>query len=198
MFLFLNRQAHPNLSSIYGESPNIIKFFFQYWNTLPFGVGIVAFYSVVRLLNISRKQLPYAFAGVIVIPFLLFLIYWGSSSSGLLREGLHVWVLSLVVFMTLALKQVLQETNRFWKLCQFTLAIRGVEILVMLLIPTWFSVFSVINQRFLISDLVMLTTIISGVGLLSFHLYSYFHELWLDYNTSTSNQGRRILKFDES
>lgn len=79
-----------------GTSPGSIHFFFQYWTGLPFGIGIVFFPLLLVSLWRAARLWPWPVLAGVVVPFAAFAIYWGGSSTGMLREGLQAWVLTLL------------------------------------------------------------------------------------------------------
>ena len=87
-----------------GISPPAIHFFFQYWTTLPFGVGIVFFPLLLIGLWRASRLWPWPLLATVAVPFAVFAVYWGGSSTGMLREGLQAWVLTL--FAAVACQQV--------------------------------------------------------------------------------------------
>jgi Glycosyltransferase family 87 len=79
-----------------GISPFSIHFLFQYWTTLPFGLGILFFPLLLLSLWRAVRLWPWPLIATVVVPFAVFAIYWGGSSTGMLREGLQAWVLTLL------------------------------------------------------------------------------------------------------
>jgi hypothetical protein len=79
-----------------GISPWSIHFFFQYWTGLPFGAGIVFLPLLLLSLWRAARLWPWPVLAGVVVPFTAFAVYWGGSSTGMLREGLQAWVLTLL------------------------------------------------------------------------------------------------------
>ncbi len=170
--LFLFHRNSVETTSIYQSSPRLIRFFFQYWNTLPFGVGVAFFFSY--LLRAVWMALSKAFAWlllVFVIPFTFFLFYWGMSSGGLTREGLHAWVLGLLISTVVIWKKFPPTSDRFWCVCNWALLLRGVEILLMLLLPTLASTQVFFQRQFQVTDIVALLTMLGVTGALCVYLF---------------------------
>jgi len=119
-----------------GHSSNIVHFFFQYWNSVPFAFSIVFFpfaiMAAVRLFWCS----PWMMTIVVVLPFVGFLTYWGFSDTGLLREGLHVWFISLVLLVGIEVAPRLFAGGPSALTLRTVLLIRVAECMVMIAFPT--------------------------------------------------------------
>jgi hypothetical protein len=94
--------------SLFGTSPGVSHFFFQYWRGVPFGFSILFFPILLVSLWRFAKRWTWPFFAVVVIAFVLFWIYWGNGSSGFLREGMQAWALAV-----LAVVAVEQAASRF-------------------------------------------------------------------------------------
>jgi hypothetical protein len=76
-------------SSVFVRSGALVRFSFGWWNTLPLGIGLGLFgLSLVVLARVARHSLR-PFLVLVVGPALLLVAYWGSYSSGLMRECGH-------------------------------------------------------------------------------------------------------------
>ncbi len=84
-----------------GQSTPVVHFFFQYWAGVPFGLAIVFFPLLLISLYKAARRWPWAFAATVAAPLLLFTVYWGSSITGMLREGMQWWVLTLLAVVAL-------------------------------------------------------------------------------------------------
>ncbi|HWM64138.1 MAG TPA: glycosyltransferase family 39 protein [Solirubrobacterales bacterium] len=119
-----------------GTSPGAIHFFFQYWNAAPFGAAIVFFPLLLVGLWRAGRLWPWPVLTTVVLPFLVFAVYWGSSLTGMLREGLQTWVLTL--FVVLGCWQA--RTGYGWlrsRPIRAILALRAVEVLAMATCRPW-------------------------------------------------------------
>ncbi len=148
-------------------NPLVIPFTFQYWNTVPFGVGIVYFpLFLAGLWRFGRRNPAVALAGILV-PFLIFATYWGSSASGLLREGLQGWLVFALLAAFLGHSAYDGGWRRRWaRVLRVVMPLRGVEVLVMLVASTawtggWFG-----DHRFVLTDLAGLGLMFGGVGVM--------------------------------
>jgi hypothetical protein len=129
----------------------VVHFFFQYWNTLPFGVGIVFFPVLLFLLwRLARRQ-PWVVIAMAVVPFFVFAVYWGSFVSGLMREGLHVWLLALLVLAAMQVKYEL-GSPRFRAILAGTMLLRLVEMWAMLTVTTMRGTRKIVASRWVLTD----------------------------------------------
>src|SRR5438105_2021680 len=85
-WLFAVNGSNPSINVFGGTSPHVIRFFFQYWSTLPFGIGLLFFPFLVACAVRFTRHHPWTSAAIVILPFVLFVVYWGSFNSGLLRE----------------------------------------------------------------------------------------------------------------
>jgi hypothetical protein len=142
-------------------------FFFQYWNTLPFGIGITFFVLLVLGLLRAGRRWPWPVIASVVVPFVGFWLYWGGASTGLLREGLHPWVLTLLVVVA-----VEQHSRRFpWlrsRGIRLLLALRAVEVLLVAMLPTLKSApYQLYDSRYALTDAVAIAGMVGGCACLA-------------------------------
>ncbi len=140
-----------------GQSPPIIHFFFQYWAGVPFGLAIVFFPLLLWSLWRAGRRWPWPIVAVVVVPLLLFTVYWGSSVTGMLREGMQTWVMTL-----LAVVAVQQAADGFpWlrsKPIRAILSLRAVETLAALTGMTLgTNGFQLLSDQRTLNDLAALT-----------------------------------------
>jgi hypothetical protein len=145
--------------------PLVIPFSFQYWNTLPFGVGIVYFpVFVVGLWRFARRNAAIAITGLL-LPFVIFALYWGSYASGLMREGLQGWVVFALVGAFLGHSAGENASRSRWaRVVRIVMPLRGVEVLVMLLASTVWTNGWLGDRRFVLTDVAALALMFGGVG----------------------------------
>jgi hypothetical protein len=148
-----------------GTSPGVVHFFFQYWDTVPFAFGIFFLPMLVVGLWRAFRRWPWAVTATVVIPFVAFLIYWGSSTSGLMREGLQTWALTLIA--VLALEQA--ATGFGWLRstpARVVLMLRVVEVLAVAVVPTIATRSALVAHAYPVTDIVALLTMVAcAVGL---------------------------------
>jgi Dolichyl-phosphate-mannose-protein mannosyltransferase len=151
-----------------GNSPAIVHFFFQYWTTVPFGLGIAFFPLLLQSLWRAVRRWPWAITLAVIIPFVGFAVYWGGASTGLLREGLHPWVLTLLVVVA-----VQQRRDRFpWlrnRPLRALLALRSLEVLLVAMLPTLVTRHRLYQPQFALTDTVAvlaMVTLTAYLGLL--------------------------------
>ena len=159
------------INSIYGPSPFVIHFFFQYWDGVPFGVGILFFPLLVISLWRSFRRWPWPVVATVVVPFVAFTIYWGASQTGLLREGLQPWVLGLI-----AVVAVQQASAGFpWlrsELVRAILSLRAVELLAVALVPALATRHIVVSSEWGFNDIVALIVMAGFAALLAWQVWS--------------------------
>jgi hypothetical protein len=94
--------AHNSSINMYGGySPPVVHFFFQYWTSVPFAFAIVFLPMMVHSIWRALRRWTWAVTATVLIPFVAFSIYWGSNTSGLLREGMQFWVLGVIAVIAL-------------------------------------------------------------------------------------------------
>ncbi len=157
--------------------PPIIPFFLQYWNTLPFGMGITFFPLLILILLLIFLKFRWLFVSVILLPFLVFWLWWGASNAGLLLGGLHAWIFAIILLSMLVVKQHLHRQPIVRRSLKFLLLLRGFEVLALLTLPVWLSIGRVVNDKFLVSDSVMLVLLFAITCYLVLQTYSYTREL---------------------
>lgn len=176
--LILFHRYSLDIQSIYAFSPPVIQFFSQYWNTLPFASGIVFFFvGLLRLLYVGCRKWRAWFFALFVIPLVVFVVYWGWSSSGLMREGLHAWFLGLMLFSIIVWHRFLPASGRFFQLCNWALLFRGVETICVLLLPTIASQHVIVQPPFVLSDTIALVVMSAGTLYLYFYVFCRAEEL---------------------
>jgi hypothetical protein len=159
MLLPLADAQNPSINAYRGVSPPIVHFFFQYWNTLPFGFGIVLLPLLIVGVWRAGRRWPWPVTACVVLPFALFTIYWGSFTSGLMREGLQAW--ALVLCAVLAVEQA-GSAFRWWRSTpiRLLLVVRVVEVLAMAMVPTVATRGLLISPDFVLTDLVAVALIL--------------------------------------
>jgi hypothetical protein len=127
LYLPVFQDHNVSINTLFGTSPGVSHFFFQPWTGVPFGFAILFFPVLLVSLWRFAKRWTWPFFAVVVIPFVLFWIYWGNGSSGFLREGMQAWVLAV-----LAVVAVEQAASRFsWMrsgAIRAILVLRGFEV----------------------------------------------------------------------
>lgn len=154
-----------------GSSPASIHFFFQYWNTLPFGLAIVFFPLLLASLWRAARLWPWAFAVAVVVPLASFAIYWGASSTGMMREGLQAWALTL-----LAVVACQQAAAGFpWlrsRPIRALLALRAVAVLALALGPALATGATLLSGDHALTDAVAVASMLALGGYLGAAVWS--------------------------
>ena len=164
LHLVLRDGDHAAVNSISGPSPGIVRFFLQYWTGLPFGLGIVALPVFVAWLARGARRWPALFGAAVVLPFVLFAVFWGSYPTGLLREGMHVWVLTLVALVACARAVAEAPRPAASRLHAALFALRSPEALLMLVLPAWATSGAPYQRPFLWTDVVALAVMVAGLA----------------------------------
>lgn len=177
LYLFIFHRKDPSINLVRGLSPAPIQFCFQYWTGVPFGSGIAYFCCLISLIYIAFLKARSWLILVFAIPLLFFTVYWGGASSGMLREGLHPWFLGLMIFSVVVWKKFSAQSRRLWKICNWALAFRGLEISAMLLLPAVWSQHELVRSRFALSDIVALIVMLAGTLWLCFYMFKCAEDL---------------------
>ena len=160
------------INVVRGSSPPVIHFFFQYWNTLPFGVAIVFLPLLVVALWRAGRCWPWPVTACVIVPFALFTAYWGSADSGMMREGLQAWTLTL--FAVIACEQAaggfgwLRSTP-----VRVLLVLRVVEVLAMAMVPTVATRHELISAGFTLTDVVAVVAMLGFGAALGVLVWSF-------------------------
>jgi len=145
--------------------PLVVPFSLQYWNTLPFGVGLVYFpVFLVGLWRFARRNPAVAVLGILA-PFLVFAVYWGSFITGLMREGLQGWIVFALVAAFLGHSVYDRSTRTRWAdVVRVVVTLRGVEVLVMLLASSAWTNGWIGERPFALMDVAALAVMFGGAG----------------------------------
>jgi hypothetical protein len=160
-FYLLAVHAHSaSINVLEGVSPGVVHFFFQYWTGVPFGLGIFFFPLLLWSLYKALRRWPWPVTAAIVIPFVLFTIYWGASITGNLREGMQAWVLALIAVIALQ-----QWASGFPWLrsipARLVMTLRAVEVLAVAIGATLGThSFNPIREHFAINDYAAFGTVV--------------------------------------
>jgi hypothetical protein len=133
--------------------------------------------------GVTRLSLraPWLVVATVIAPFFLFAIYWGGPTTGLLREGLQVWVLTLVAVYAW---WRFSDPRRAWQGSwpeRLLLSGRAIEVLLMLLLPTWLTARSLISRAYVLTDVVALLLMVGGLAWLA----------WWTWTSSSMGEVRR-------
>ena len=133
---------------------------------MPFGLGIFFFPLLLVSLWRAGRRWPWPIVATIVLPLVAFAIYWGASITGLLREGMQAWVLTLIAVV--ALQQAAAGFPWLRSLpVRAILALRAVEVLALAVgatLGTWD--FNPIRALFKFNDAAAVLSILAFSGLL--------------------------------
>jgi hypothetical protein len=160
-----------SINQVGGGSPGVVHFFFQYWTTIPFGFGIVFFPMLLFGLYRALRRWIWPVAAVVVIPFAVFTIYWGASTSGMIREGLQFWALCVIAVLACQ-----QGAERFGWLrsrpARVVLAVRALEVVAMAVVPAIATRSEVLSAVYWPTDVVALACILGFAAVLARQIWS--------------------------
>ncbi|HZQ52240.1 MAG TPA: hypothetical protein VFB14_08590 [Bryobacteraceae bacterium] len=168
--------SHPNLNAFEGASPAVVHFFLQPWCSVPFAAGIVFFFCLLRLMYVGVRKAPWWVLLVFAIPFLLFTAFTGIDNSGLLKEGLHAWFLGLMTFSVVMWSRF-EGSQTFWKICNWALAARGIEVLLMMLLPAMWTRHAVVERPFVGTDVLALFVMLGATAWLYGYAFARIREM---------------------
>jgi hypothetical protein len=154
--------SDPNINANGAVSPPLVRLYFSYWNTLPFAIGLVVFFPWCVWMARLAKRFAGVFLVAIVIPFLLFAIYWGATHSGLMREGLHPWYFTLFLFLVWGASRTASMDHGIAAALRRVHVLRTVELLAMLLATTVLTNFQLVNPKYALTDAAALVTIVGS------------------------------------
>jgi hypothetical protein len=151
-------------SSLPGHAAVSVMVAINYLCALPVAVGLL--FSPLFLLAMWRtvRDQPWLVAAVGIVPFAIFWIYWGVNSGGLLREGLHPWFLTLLLFYGCARRPLATRWSWWPRWERVLLLTRPVESLFVLIGPSILTNGVVVSR---LTDLPALGAMLIGIGGLS-------------------------------
>ena len=171
MLLPFTASDSPSLNVLDGTSPFSIHFFFQYWTTTPFGVAIVFFPVLLVGLWRASRRWAWAVIATVLVPLLAFAVYWGASTSGMMREGLQAWTLTL--FAVIGCEQAASGFG--WlrsRAVRTILVLRVAEVLAMILGPVIATRHAILAEPWIVSDVVALALILGFAACLAWLVWS--------------------------
>ena len=168
---FLFHASDPNVNSVEGPSPAIVRFFVQPWSTVPFAVGFLYYFCLWPIVGIGFLRARNWVVWTLLIPVLIFAAYMGIDESGMLKEGLHAWVLTLLLFSVVMLKKYGAGFQTFWRVCNWALLSRAFDLLAMMVLPAIWTQHSIIRPPFVLTDVLALVTMVAGTLWLCLAMY---------------------------
>jgi len=161
MMLPLFFSSDISINPVGGIGSPALHFFFQYWTGLPFGVGIVFFSLLLLSLWRAGRLWPWPIVATVLVPLVSFTVYWGSSDTGMLREGLQAWTLVLIAVVALQQAEVGFPWLRLAPM-RAILALRTGEVMAIALGPVLATDrFQLLSETFTLNDVVALLTMLS-------------------------------------
>ncbi len=176
---FFVHVADDNVNAIENSSPAIVRFFVQPWSALPFAVGFAYFFCMLRFIYLGFNRARSWLILMLVIPILVFTAYMGIDSSGMLKEGLHAWFLTLLIFSVVIWKKYGAEAQTFWRICTWALLTRTADLLLMMILPVIWTQHAIVRPPFVLTDILALGTMIGGTLWLCIYMFRYAEGLRL-------------------
>lgn len=161
---FLFHSTDTSVNSIEGPSPPVVRFFVQPWSAVPFATGLGFFFCLLPLVYVGFKKARSWAIFVLAVPLIIFTGYMGVDSSGLLKDGLHAWFLSLLIFSIVVWKKYGTGSQVFWRICNWALVSRAADLLLMMLLPVIWTQHSIVRPPFVLTDILALCAMIAGTA----------------------------------
>ncbi len=163
---FLFHGDDENVNAIEGASPGIVRFFVQPWSTVPAAAGFAYFFCLLRWVYLGSVKAASWLIFTLLIPVTIFTAYMGIDSSGMLKEGLHAWFLTLMIFSIVIWKKYGARPQAFWRICNWALLTRAIDLLLMMLLPVIWTQHAIVRPPFTMTDVLALCVMAAGaVGL---------------------------------
>ena len=168
---FLYSASDDNVNAVEGPSPPVVRFFVQPWSTVPAAAGFCFYFCLLGTVGIGLVRRPGWTVALLIIPLLIFAAYMGIDRSGMLKEGLHAWFLTLTTFAAVIWWQNRRRVVWFWRVCAIALLTRAADLLGMMLAPAIWTQHAIVRPEFAFSDSLALTMMIGGT--MGLCLYSF-------------------------
>jgi hypothetical protein len=168
---FFFHSTDENINAVEGPSPGIVRFFVQPWSTVPAGAGFLYFLCLLRMVYLAAVRRPGWMLALLAIPLLVFTAYMGVDRSGMLKEGLHAWFITLMIFSVVMWWQSRHETRWFWRLCALALLTRVLDLLGMMIVPVVATQHAIVEPPFVLSDVMALVLMVGGAIWLCWYTY---------------------------
>jgi hypothetical protein len=173
MYAFLFHRLDKDLLPVDGLPQPFVQFMQLYWCSLAAAGGLLFYPSLLRLIGIGFKKAKAWLWLIIMPPFVLFVCYFGAPNTGLMREGLHAWFLGLVVFAIVMWRKHAASSQAFWRFTLVALAVRGVELLFVLVPFASWSRGYVLQPTYALSDCIALIVMLAATLTLCVYVVLY-------------------------
>jgi hypothetical protein len=134
------------------------------------------------------RRFPTIFLLAVALPFLLFTIYWGAAITGMLREGLHPWVATLLICCAVAAA----GGSRWWRILALLSCLRVGGVVAVLIGPVAVDHRSLVMQGFTVTDICALILMLGSVLALFFLCTS---AVWNSTEVSARQPASKTLTF---
>lgn len=177
-WLFLFRPGDPALLPADHQFHRWVYFVQQWWCCLPLGCGLLVSASFVWSVVRGWTRKAGAVLWLLFLPsFILFLVYYGIPVTDLLREGLHAWVLGILVFSPVVWYRSGPLPSGFWRFLRIAFVFRGLELLLVLLPVSAWTRGYILQPPFQVSDFLSLLIMVAGTAGVTFAVVRTCREL---------------------
>jgi hypothetical protein len=177
LYAFLFHRFDRDLLPVDGLPQPWVQFVQQYWCSFALAGGLLFYFSLLRLISIGFYKAKAWLWLIILPPFLLFVCYFGAPNTGLMREGLHAWFLGVIVFATVMWRKHAVSSQAFWRFTLVALAVRGVELLWVLIPFASWSRGYLLQPTYALSDCCALIVILLSTVTLSIYVVLYCNRM---------------------
>lgn len=188
LYLFLFHRTDRDLIALDGRPRPWVQFIQQYWCSIAFGCGAAFYFAVLRLVGAAFHRAKAWLIFVFIPTFVFFVLYFGAPNTGLLRESLHPWFLSMLLFAVVMWRKQMAGSKLFWQFTTFAFAIRGIEALLVLVPFGSWSRGHVVQPPYVFSDLcALMSMFLGGIGLVVY-VVSYCRRMQAITLSASSNR----------
>lgn len=131
--VLFTRADNPSFNAIGLHSDSLTQYFFQAWTALPFAIGLISWLVLLPAFLRGVGRRPGAASLFVLGPLLFNAIYWGATSTGMMRECGHVIFFAGWVFMAWAAGDALPG----WIFSRWFLALRALELWLVMYAPAF-------------------------------------------------------------
>ncbi len=129
-YVLITSADNPAFNAMGFRSSATVHFFLQYWTAAPFAAGVVAWVLFPAFVRGLWRQWRVAIV-LLIGPAIGFVLYWGVTMTGLMREGGHVLFFSAWVFLIWAAGGEIPR----WFTSRPVYVLRALEVLALMFVP---------------------------------------------------------------
>ncbi len=158
-YSYMNFSGHVIFKPFFVPGLKPVMFSYQWFYTLPAGVGLVWFVLRFTALRRAWQQFRGFLTTMILLPGAALLVYWGATSTGLMREGLHATFAFLMIAWCAA--SVDRSPTRGMQIA------RALELLLFIWLPTQISNNGLLSKAHRSTDILGLAMSLASTALLA-------------------------------